>query len=76
MYGQLPNYQRVLAREGATKPEELAVVGDEAAVERQIRALADAGATDFIAWVYPVGADTAGSLGRTWAVLSGLAGNV
>lgn len=76
MYGQLPNYQRVLEREGATKPEELAVTGDEAAVERQIRALSDAGATDFVAWAYPVGDDAAESLSRTWELLGGLAGKV
>lgn len=76
MYGRLPNYQRVLAREGATKPEELAVVGEEADVERQIRELADAGATDFVAWAYPVGDDAAESLDRTWTLLSGLAGKV
>jgi 5,10-methylenetetrahydromethanopterin reductase len=74
MYGRLPNYQRVLAREGATKPEELAVVGEEADVERQIRALSEAGATDFLAWAYPVGDDAAESLKRTWALLSGVAG--
>lgn len=32
-YGTLPNYQRVFAREGVTAPGELAVVGDEHAVE-------------------------------------------
>jgi len=76
MYGRLPNYQRVLEREGATKPEELAVVGDEAEVERQIRALSDAGATDFIAWAFPVGEDASGSLARTWLLLKGLVGGV
>jgi len=74
MYGRLPNYQRVLAREGATRPEELAVVGEEADVERQIRSLSDAGATDFVAWAYPVGGESSESLKRTWAVLSGMAG--
>ena len=59
VYGRLPNYQRVLEREGVKTPAELAVVGDEASVERQIRALSDAGATDLIAWVYPVGEDHA-----------------
>ncbi|MEO6197215.1 MAG: TIGR03564 family F420-dependent LLM class oxidoreductase [Dehalococcoidia bacterium] len=76
VYGRLPNYQRVLAREGATTPAELAVVGDETSVERQLREVADAGATDLIAWVYPVGEDKALSLDRTWALLGGLAGEI
>ena len=72
VYGRLPNYQRVLEREGAKTPADLAVVGDEASVERQIRALSDAGATDLIAWVYPVGEDH--SMERTWTLLGSLAG--
>jgi F420-dependent oxidoreductase-like protein len=76
VYGRLPNYQRVLEREGATKPAELAVVGDEASVERQFRALADAGATDVVAWLYPVGEDKSASLERTWALLGSLVGKV
>jgi F420-dependent oxidoreductase-like protein len=72
VYGRLPSYQRVLEREGARTPAELAVVGDEASVERQIRALSDAGATDLIAWVYPVGEDHA--MERTWTLLGSLAG--
>jgi F420-dependent oxidoreductase-like protein len=76
VYGRLPNYQRVLEREGAQTPAELAVVGDEASVERQVRALAAAGATDLTAWVYPVGDAAAMSLERTWALLGNLAGKV
>jgi F420-dependent oxidoreductase-like protein len=73
MYGRLPNYARVLAREGARTPADLALVGDEASVEQQIRALSGAGATDLIAWVYPVGDAPASSLERTWALLGSLA---
>jgi hypothetical protein len=51
-------------------------VGDEASVERQLREVADAGATDLIAWAYPVGEDKALSLDRTWALLGGLAGEI
>ena len=72
MYSRLPNYQRVLEREGAKTPADLAVVGDEASVERQLRALSDAGADDVIAWVYPVGQDQA--MERTWKFLGSLAG--
>lgn len=71
MYGRLPNYQRVLEREGARTPADLAVVGDESSVERQIHALSEAGATDLIAWAFPVGED--GAAERTWTLLGSLA---
>lgn len=76
VYGRLPNYQRVLEREGVKTPAERAVVGDEASVERQVRALSAAGATDLIAWVYPVGDAAAMSLERTCELLGSLAGKV
>jgi F420-dependent oxidoreductase-like protein len=76
VYGTLPNYRRMLDREGAAGPADVAIVGDEAAVERQIRAVASAGATDFDAAVFPVGPDPAGSLARTRALLAGLVGKV
>ena len=76
MYGQLPNYRRILDREGAAGPADVAIAGDEAEVERQIRALADVGATDFGAWIFPSGSDPRASVDRTWALLKGLVGNV
>jgi 5,10-methylenetetrahydromethanopterin reductase len=76
VYGRLPNYQRVLEREGVKTPAGLAVVGDEASVEGQVRALSAAGATDLIAWAYPVGDAAATSLERTLALLGSLAGKV
>jgi 5,10-methylenetetrahydromethanopterin reductase len=76
VYGRLPNYQRVLEREGVKTPAGLAVIGDEASVEKQVRALSAAGATDLIAWVYPVGDAAAMSLERTLALLGSLAGKV
>lgn len=76
MYGQLPNYRRVLDREGAAGPADVTIAGDEVEVERQIRALADLGATDFIAWTFPVGEDAQASLDRTWSLMKGLVGKV
>jgi F420-dependent oxidoreductase-like protein len=72
MYGRLPNYQRVLAREGASSPAELAVCGDESVVEQHVRALAESGATDVIAWVFALGGDS--EMKRTWECLGNLAG--
>jgi 5,10-methylenetetrahydromethanopterin reductase len=49
IYGQLPSYRAMLDKEGAAGPGDVAIVGDEDAVVAQIMALADAGATDFVA---------------------------
>ena len=73
VYGTLPNYQRILAHGGISSPAEAAVVGDEKAVERQVRALFDAGVTDVWAAPFPVGADRSASRARTRALLVELA---
>jgi alkanesulfonate monooxygenase SsuD/methylene tetrahydromethanopterin reductase-like flavin-dependent oxidoreductase (luciferase family) len=73
IYGTLPNYQRILAYGGISSPAEAVIVGDEAAVERQIRGVLAAGATDFWAAPFPVGADRAASRARTRALLGNLA---
>jgi alkanesulfonate monooxygenase SsuD/methylene tetrahydromethanopterin reductase-like flavin-dependent oxidoreductase (luciferase family) len=76
VYGQLPNYRRVLDKEGAAGPADVAIVGDEAAVERQLRDLASAGATDFFAPIFPVGDDAQASLARTRALVKSLVGKI
>lgn len=76
MYGALPNYRRMLDREGAAGPADVAIVGNESEVERQIRAVASAGATDLVAPIYPCGPDAAASLARTRALLASLVGKV
>jgi F420-dependent oxidoreductase-like protein len=76
IYGQLPNYRRMLDKEGAAGPADVAIVGNEAQVEQQIRDLASAGATDFMAPMVPVGADADASLARTRALLKSLVGKV
>jgi F420-dependent oxidoreductase-like protein len=76
VYGQLPNYRRMLDKEGAAGPADVAVVGDEADVERQLRAFAAAGATDFLASIFPAEDDAAASMARTRALLKGLLGRV
>jgi 5,10-methylenetetrahydromethanopterin reductase len=57
MYGQLPSYRAMLDREGAAGPADVALAGGEDAVGDQVRALADAGVTDFVAAEYSRGAD-------------------
>ncbi|GAA2814718.1 TIGR03564 family F420-dependent LLM class oxidoreductase [Saccharopolyspora taberi] len=66
--GELPSYRAVLDREGAGGPAEVAVVGDEAAVRRELGRYADAGATEFVA--VPFG--TAEEQRRTTALLAGI----
>ncbi len=72
-YGDLPNYRRLLDIGGAAGPAEAAIVGDETAVEEQIRRLFDAGATDVWAAIFPVGSDKRASRARTRRLLQDLA---
>ncbi len=51
-YGQLPSYRAMLDREGATAPADVAIIGSESEVERQLAALESAGATDFCASIF------------------------
>ncbi len=73
LYGTVEAYQRVLALGDADGPAGVAVVGDEAAVERQLRSYAEAGATDLSASVFPVGPHGDASRRRTLDLLASLA---
>jgi F420-dependent oxidoreductase-like protein len=68
IYGFLPSYRAMLDREGAESPGDVAIVGDEATVEKQVRALADAGVTEFVAVVY----GSRDERERTWALLKSM----
>ena len=74
-YGQLVNYRRVLDIEGVEGPSEVAVVGNEDSLRRQLEEFAAGGATDFIANIYTA-ADDAESGARTYAALRDLVGKV
>lgn len=52
MYGTLPSYRAMLDREGAAGPEDVAVVGDEAAVGDALDHLGSIGASDFVANIF------------------------
>jgi F420-dependent oxidoreductase-like protein len=75
-YGQLVNYRRVLDIEGAEGPGDVAVVGNESEVERQLRDLAAIGATDFLASIFVPDGEPRDSARRTRALLAGLVGEV
>lgn len=68
LYGTLPSYRAMLDREGATGPEDVAIVGDEDIVGNRIASLADAGVTDFVAGEFSGGEDAV----RTRALLRDL----
>jgi F420-dependent oxidoreductase-like protein len=75
-YAQLPNYRRMLDTGGADTPGDVAIVGDEVAVEAELRALAASGVTDFCAAIVHVGDDAAArqrSSRRTFEFLGNLA---
>ncbi|KUI28368.1 LLM class F420-dependent oxidoreductase [Mycobacterium sp. IS-1742] len=75
-YERMANYQRVIHASGGAGAADVGIVGDEAAVARQLRDLVDAGATDVWAQPVAVGADRgerAASLNRTRALLSDVA---
>lgn len=69
IYGTLPNYQRMLEREGVDGPAGVAIVGDEEAVATQIGRVADAGATDFAGSLFGSREERE----RTFALLAALA---
>ncbi len=74
-YGQLVNYRRVLDIEGVEGPSEVAVVGNEDSLRRQLEEFAAGGATDFVANIFAAGND-AESGARTYAALKDLVGKV
>jgi F420-dependent oxidoreductase-like protein len=57
IYGALPSYQAMLAREGVAGPADVAIVGGEAEVSAQLDHLAEIGATDFLAIPFRVRGD-------------------
>jgi F420-dependent oxidoreductase-like protein len=72
-YAALPNYRAMLEREGVESSGEIAIVGEEAAVEDQLRRLAEIGATDLLATIFPVD-ESQTSANRTRTFLQGLVG--
>ena len=75
-FNKYPSFRKVMDMEGAHGPGDVAVVGTEAEVEQQLRALADAGATDLLASTFPIGDDAAASVIRTRELLKSLVGKI
>jgi 5,10-methylenetetrahydromethanopterin reductase len=68
IYGVQPSYRAMLDREGVSNPADIALVGDAAAVEEELRRLSEIGVTDLLA--APFEADT-GAMERTIDFLAG-----
>ena len=64
-YAGFDNYRRLLEREGVGSPGALAVTGDEAAIEKQLGRLANAGVTELWPIIFPVGEDPGRSQRKT-----------
>ncbi|HEY7073282.1 MAG TPA: TIGR03564 family F420-dependent LLM class oxidoreductase [Acidimicrobiales bacterium] len=74
-----PNYQALLDKGDAREVGDILAAGSEAAIEKRLRAFADAGATDVSVRVVPLGADRderLASLHRTRALLASLASSL
>jgi 5,10-methylenetetrahydromethanopterin reductase len=52
VYGFLPSYRAMLDREGASGPADVAIVGDEATITKELGRIADAGVTEYVAAVF------------------------
>lgn len=75
-YGSMPNFERIIETGGGSSAADVAIVGDEQAVQEQLESLIAAGATEIWAQPVAVGADRdrrRSSLQRTRALLSALA---
>jgi alkanesulfonate monooxygenase SsuD/methylene tetrahydromethanopterin reductase-like flavin-dependent oxidoreductase (luciferase family) len=70
MAGQTPEYRAMLDREGASGPQDVAIVGSERTVAQHVEQLRDAGVTEFMA--APYGSDE--EQRRTAKLLVSLAG--
>jgi alkanesulfonate monooxygenase SsuD/methylene tetrahydromethanopterin reductase-like flavin-dependent oxidoreductase (luciferase family) len=68
----LPSYQGALARGGAKGPEDVAILGDEAAVRAQLARLAALGVSDFNAVCVPI-PEEPGAIERTQTLLASIA---
>ncbi len=72
-YNGIPAYQRIRGEGGDESLPEIAVIGDEKAVEARLRGYADAGATDLAAAVIGLDGDREASMQRTMQLLADLA---
>lgn len=70
-YEQIPSYARVIELSGARRAADLAVIGDEKAVEAEVRRYRDAGATEVVFSLTEIAGEA--DRRRTWTLLGQLA---
>ncbi|WP_066909405.1 TIGR03564 family F420-dependent LLM class oxidoreductase [Millisia brevis] len=69
-YTRIPSYRAVLAREGLEGPEQLAIVGDEEHLARELERYRQAGATELV--LTGTAVDGPDNRARTWAAAAAL----
>ena len=74
-YGDLVNYRRVLDIEGVESPAEVAVIGNEQSIQRQLEAFAEGGATDFVGNIFDIPGEPDSSH-RAYDALKSLVGKI
>ena len=75
-YGQLLNYRRLLDIEGVEGAADVAVVGNEAQVEQQLRAFTSGGRDGLPGVDLSGGRRRDASIARTWGLLKSLNGKL
>ena len=75
-YSYAAQSRKILEIEGASGIEDVVATGNEAQVEKWLRDFADAGATDFLASIFPVGEEIPPQESRAWALLKSLNGKI
>jgi F420-dependent oxidoreductase-like protein len=74
-YGELVNYRRVLDIEGVESPAEVAVIGNESSLQRQLETFAEGGATDFVGNIFDIPGEPE-SAQRAYDALKSLVGKI
>lgn len=76
IYGTLPVYRACLDSEGAAGPADIALIGSEDEVREGLARVAESGASDFYAAIFPEDGKSAQSYARSYAMLKDLGGAV
>jgi len=76
IYGTLPVYRACLDAEGAAGPADIALIGNENEVREGLHRVAQSGASDFYAAIFPEDGKSTESYARSYALLEGLSGGV
>jgi F420-dependent oxidoreductase-like protein len=76
MYGTLPVYRACLDAEGAAGPEDIMLIGSEDEVREGLARVAEAGASDYYAAIFPEDGTSTESYARTYDFFKALGGSI